>query len=190
MARKRRTVSEGYKCRTCGKEHKGMPLSFAAEFPDMYANLKREDRDARAIIGSDQCIIDHEWFFVRGCLEIPILGSDEIFLWGVWASVREEAFDEISECWELEGREKTHGPFKGRLANSLSVYPPTPNLKLRIVMQPVGTRPLFVIEEEHPLATEQRGGISRDRAMDLAALLLHQERGGFPSFPQQSTGIT
>jgi len=124
-------------------------------------------------------------------LEIPILGSDEIFLWGLWASIKEEVFDEISECWELDGREKTRGPFKGRLANTLSVYPPTLNRKLRIGMQPVGTRPLFVIEEEHVLATEQRSGISRDRAMELAALLLRQERGGFPeSFPQQSNGAT
>jgi hypothetical protein len=29
-------------------------MSFAAEFPDMYANMKREERDTRALIGSDQ----------------------------------------------------------------------------------------------------------------------------------------
>jgi hypothetical protein len=29
-------------------------MSFAGEFPDMYANMKREDRDTRALIGSDQ----------------------------------------------------------------------------------------------------------------------------------------
>jgi hypothetical protein len=185
------TLTESYKCKTCGKVHEGMPLSFAADFPDMYANLKREERDARTLIGSDQCIIDQEWFFVRRCLEIPVLGSDEVFLWGLSASVRQEVFDEVAECRQLEGREKTHGPFKGRLANSLSVYPPTLNLKLRIVMQPVGTRPLFAIEEEHILAAEQKSGISRGRAMDLAALLAHQQRGGFSEgFPQQPTGIT
>jgi hypothetical protein len=39
-------------------------------------------------------------------VEIPIVGSDQPFLWGVWASVLEEVFDEISDSWELEGREK------------------------------------------------------------------------------------
>ena len=107
--------------------------------------------------------------------------SDEIFLWGLWASVREEVFDEISACWETAGREKSHGPFKGRLGNSLSIYPPTLNLKVKIVIRPVGERPLFVVEEmDHELASQQSSGIALGRAMDIASLLLHQERGGFP----------
>lgn len=73
---------ENYKCATCGQVHNGLPLSFAAEFPDQYANMSREDRDARAVIGSDQCIIDQERFFIRGCLEIPIIGSEDVFLLG------------------------------------------------------------------------------------------------------------
>jgi hypothetical protein len=170
-------VTEALKCATCGKVHDGIPLSFAAEFPDMYANMSREDRDARCVIGSDQCIIDDELFFIRGCLELPIAGSPDLFLWGLWASVREEVFDEISESWELVGREKSRGPFKGRVANSLSVYPETSSLKIGIVVQPVGTRPLFFLEEaEHPLTIEQRSGISRGRALELASLLLHQQK--------------
>jgi hypothetical protein len=50
-------LSDGWRCATCGESHAGIPLSFAADFPDMYANMKREERDARAVIGSDQCII-------------------------------------------------------------------------------------------------------------------------------------
>jgi hypothetical protein len=96
----------------------------------MYANMKRDERDARSVRGSDQYIIDQKWFFIRGCLEIPIIGSSDIFLWGLWASIRDHVFHEISECWELAGREKSRGPFKGRLANSLSVYSETLNLKL------------------------------------------------------------
>ena len=177
-------INEGWTCATCGKSHSDVPLSFAADFPDMYANLKSEDRDLRAVIGTDQCIVDEKWFFIRGCLEIPVVGHSEPFLWGVWASVRQEAYDEISDCWTQEGREKTHGSFKGRLANSLSVYPETLNLKVEIRLEPVGTRPLFVVEEvEHPLANEQRLGITRTRAMELASFLLHQ--GGRPLFRRQ-----
>jgi hypothetical protein len=57
-------------------------MSFAADFPDMYANLKREDRDTRSLIDSDQCVIDQRWFFIRGYLQVPILGNDEPFVWG------------------------------------------------------------------------------------------------------------
>jgi hypothetical protein len=177
-------VSDSYKCVTCGKSHEGLPLSFAADSPDMYANMNRDERDARCVRGSDQYIIDQKWFFIRGCLEIPIIGSSDIFLWGLWASVHEDVFDEISECWELAGREKSRGPFKGRLANSLSVYPETLNLKLRIVIQPLGQRPLLVVEEsDHHLAIEQASGIMRNRALALAALLLHQGRGSLPEVP-------
>jgi hypothetical protein len=175
-------VAEGFKCASCGKVHQGLPRSFAADFPDMYANMKREERDARTIIGTDQCIVDRQWFFIRGCLEIPVLGSTKPFLWGLWASVVERVYDEISECWEQNGREKIRGPFKGRLANSLSIYAETLNLKVAILIQQVGTRPLFTVEElEHPLAIEQQTGISENRAQELASLLLHQERLGWPA---------
>jgi len=174
-------MAESYKCSTCGKVHEGLPLSFAADAPDMYANMNRSERDVRCVHGSDQYIIDEKWFFVRGCLEIPIIDSSEVFLWGLWASVCEDVFDEISESWELVGREKSRGPFKGRLGNSLAEYPETLNLKLRIMLRPVGERPLFLIEEAgHPLAIEQSSGVARERALAMAALLLHQERGGFP----------
>jgi hypothetical protein len=140
----------------------------------MYANMSDGDRETRTVISSDQCIIDERWFFLRGCLQIPIVGSDDVFLWGLWASVKEEIFDDISASWEEEGREARRGPFKGRLANSLSVYPETLNLKLSILVQPVGQRPLFTIEEDqHPLVIQQGDGITRRAAAELSALLLH-----------------
>lgn len=167
---------EGYTCRTCGQYHAGVPFSFAADFPDPYANLSKDEQDSRAIIGSDQCILDSQWFFLRGMIEIPIVGSDQPFLWGLWASVKEDVFDEISSSWEEQGRERKCGPYKGRLANSLTLYPQTLNLKLRIILQPVGVRPLFVLEdEEHLLAVQQKSGITREQAVELASFLLHSE---------------
>jgi hypothetical protein len=85
-------------CSTCGKSHFDVPMSFAADFPDMYAKMKREERDTRALIGSDQCVIDQRWFFIRGCLEVPILGADEPFVWGLWVSIKEDVYDEMSDC--------------------------------------------------------------------------------------------
>jgi hypothetical protein len=169
---------DGYVCGTCGQHHTDVPLSFAADFPDLYANLPKDERESRAIIASDQCVVDSQWFFVRGLAEIPILGSDQPFLWGVWASVREEVYEEISDSWQLAGREKTHGPYAGRLANSLAIYPETLNLKLKIVLQPVGTRPLFIFDDnQHLLARQQKIGISPAQAVELASFLLHSEGG-------------
>jgi hypothetical protein len=161
-------------CACCGQEHAGLPFSFAADFPDSYANLNRDDREARAVIGTDQCIIDQEQFILRGCLEIPVHDAENpIFLWGVWANVWERDFDEISDHWESPGREQKTGPYKGRLANSLSIYPETFNLSLTIQIRPVGERPLFKVDDEtHPIALEQRSGITLSRAREYACLLL------------------
>lgn len=100
--------------------------------------MKSEDRDVRGVIGTDQCIVDETWFLVRGCLEIPILGRREPFLWGLWASIRQEVFDEISDCWNQEGRQRTHGPFKGRI--HCPFIPKTLNLKVLVGVRMAGLR--------------------------------------------------
>ncbi len=136
-----------FRCSSCGQEHAGLPLSFAANYPDPYANLSAEARELHAIVSSDQCIIDQQEFYIRGCLEIPVIGTGEVFMWGLWARISEVAFDEISDHWESEGRETMIGPYKGRLANSLSIYPDTLNQLLEVRILPVGSRPLFLLEE-------------------------------------------
>jgi len=39
---------------------------------------------------------------------------------------------------------------------------------------------LIIEENDHELAVEQRSGITRERACELAALLLHQKPTGLP----------
>jgi hypothetical protein len=86
--------------------HDDLPFSFAADYPDNYANMPVEEREHRALIGTDQCMIDEKEFYIRGCLEIPIQNDDRVFLWGLWAAMGPEDFAEVSESWETQGREK------------------------------------------------------------------------------------
>lgn len=167
---------DGYFCATCKQFHSGLPISYAADFPDSYACLSDKEREERAVISSDQCIIDKEKYFLRGLIEIPIIGFNECFLWGVWVSIWKEAFDEIDEYWQTCDREKLIGPYKGRINNGLAEYSPsTFNLKCTIRVQPIGSRPLFFIDEpEHPLAIEQRDGISLERVQQIASALIHK----------------
>jgi hypothetical protein len=134
--------------------------------------MTAEERDTRAAISSDQCIIDGREFWIRGCLEIPIIDTDEIFMWGLWANLYEEDFDTIHDHWETTNRENLIGPFKARLGNKLSLYPETANLKLTVQIQPLGTRPLFFIDEDHPLKTEQTNGITLEVARRYSCLLM------------------
>jgi len=164
-----------WSCKTCGQTHDSIPLSFAADYPDNYANMSDDQRDLRAIIGSDQCVIDEEQFYIRGCLEIPLHGQEEPFLWGLWASLWKADYDHISDTWETPERENSTGPFKGRLSNNLREYPfDTYNLTLTVQIQPVGQRPLFFVDEPgHPLSIAQQNGISLEEAHELASNILH-----------------
>jgi hypothetical protein len=96
-----------------------------------------------------------------------------VFVWGLWARINEAAFDEIADHWESEGREAKIGPYKGRLANSLSIYPDTLNQRLEVRISPVGSRPLFILEEmDNLICIEQRSGLSPQKATEYACLLM------------------
>jgi hypothetical protein len=54
------------------------------------------------------------------------------------------------------------------------LYPETLNLKTNVYTQPVGVRPFIELEPtDHPLAIEQRTGISWERVQEIAELVLH-----------------
>ena len=132
---------------------------------------------SRAVLTSDQCIIDGQYHFVRGCLDIPIHGSNEIFSWGVWVSLHEKRFRRMCELWKKRGRE-TEPPYFGWLCTELPFYPKTTGLKTNVHTRPLGERPSIELEPtDHPLAVEQRTGISLDRAREMAEALLHDTSG-------------
>lgn len=164
-----------FQCSTCGEWHDEPALSFACDYPDMYANMSADEREMRAVISSDQCIIDEERFFIRGLIEIPIIETDDVFLWGVWASLTEKNFDEISALWETPGRERiVEDSFAALLANSIQgYYPKTADMKIRLRLQPLGSRPVFHVEDQtHMLGAEQAKGISRHAAAQKSSQLL------------------
>jgi hypothetical protein len=122
----------------------------------------------------EQCIIGEENFFVRGCLEVPIIGTADFFSWGVWVSLSEGDFERMSEMWQVVGRE-SEPAYHGSLATDLPFYPDTASLNVALHTRPIGQRPLVEVESaDHPLALEQRAGITTERARRLAEMLEHQ----------------
>jgi hypothetical protein len=171
-------IFDGYQCEICGLFHAGQYISVACDEPDSYAQLKDNEKKSRAHLGTDDCVIDGGEYYLRGVIELPIIGLDEVFLWGAWTRVWERDYEEFAAHFEATGREKIIGPYKGRLGNRLPGYDlDSRNLKCTIQVQPVGRRPLVVIEEpEHPLAIEQRSGISLTRARQISAIARHNAR--------------
>jgi hypothetical protein len=147
--------------------------SFGAEAPLSYYAVAESERASRCELGSDDCVIDRQWFFVRGCLEIPVHGADEPFSWGVWVSLSEKNFRTWLENFDQQHRSHL-GPFFGWLNAWLKPYPETVNLKTHVHLRDHGVRPWIELEPtDHPLAIEQRNGISIDRVAEIYAIMMH-----------------
>lgn len=83
-------------------------------------------------------------------------------------------FTRVVSLWTTPGREQEE-PYFGWLSTDLPLYhPSTLSLKARLHTQVVGQRPLIELEPtDHPLAVEQRVGITLARVQEFAETLLH-----------------
>ncbi|MEX2151544.1 MAG: DUF2199 domain-containing protein [Steroidobacteraceae bacterium] len=160
-------------CSTCGKTHEGIP-TFGAKAPLSYYALPETERDSRCTLGTDNCIIDDEHFFVRGCLEIPVHDQGDPLVWGVWVSLSKASYDAWAAVFGQPKRSHV-GPFFGWLDAWLKPYPDTMNLKCKVHLRDDGIRPLIELEPtEHPLAVEQVDGISMRRVADIHSIMVHE----------------
>jgi hypothetical protein len=57
----------------------------------VFYGIPEDEREHRCVLQSDTCVIDDKLFFVRGCIEIPVDGANEPFIWRVG----------VSQCAEL-----------------------------------------------------------------------------------------
>jgi len=155
-------------CRCCGKQYNTIPLDIAFKAPDYWFQMPEAEREQRGKLGPDACVIEED-LFVRGCLEIPIIDRDEHFVWGVWVSVSRDSFKRILELWTAEDLDDEPPKF-GWLSNSISRYPETLNLKTNLFLRNRNTRPFIELEPtDHPLAIEQREGITLARVEEIVA---------------------
>jgi hypothetical protein len=157
--------------------HEGPALCFGPWAPVLYETIPGEQRAARAELTDDVCAIDNEHFFIRGNLNLPIIGNSEHFSWLVWVSLSRQNMQRMLETWGRPGREAVP-PYFGWLSTSLPGYPDTVNLKTNVHTCPVGIRPLIELEPtDHPLAREQREGITWERVLEINSLAEHGHKG-------------
>lgn len=148
-------------------------MCFGAEFPDYYFSVPPEERAIRVEITESLCVVDEAHFFIRGRIEIPVIGSDEPFCWNVWTSLSEENFIRANERWNDERRVEEPAYF-GWLQTQLPGYADTLNIKTMVHTQEVGIIPrIELIEEDHPLTQEQQAGITRQRVKELVEISMH-----------------
>lgn len=166
-----------FQCICCGEWHEGMP-HYGAPAPAYYYDVPEDERAERTVLGSDTCVIDARWFFVRGCLEIPVLEWAEPYVWGVWASLSADSFRTFETYFEVAQRAHI-GPFFGWLSTELApLVPNTVGLKTMVHLRDHDMRPFIELEPtEHPLAIEQRRGITVARVAEIHAHFAHGDSG-------------
>jgi hypothetical protein len=163
-----------YLCRCCGKQHEGLPFSYGVDAPANWRDELADDPTSQ--LDDEQCVIGGQHFYVRARIVIPVTDADHDFDWGVWVSLSQTNFERMSDLWTVTGREQ-EPPYFGWLCTELPIYQPTTlSLKTHVHTQPVGKRPLVELEPtDHPLAIEQRTGITLARVQQIAEELLHPQ---------------
>ncbi len=158
-------------CKCCGQQQNGLPLDWIAEAPDNYFWVPEPERDERTMLSDDFCHVDGQ-HYLRGVVEIPIIGRSEVLAWGAWVSLSDASFRRVRDVWNQPGEEAA-GPFFGWFSVRLPLYPDTYNLKSNVHLRANGNAPFIKLEPtDHRLAVEQREGVTLDRVVDIAEALL------------------
>ena len=167
-----------WKCGTCEEWHYGPCLDFGYHSPLYWTSENDEANEIgffdspkeglpTMFLDEDICVMDGEHYFVRGIIQLPIIGTDQTLRWGVWGSLSRENFERVllmngdPECVELP-------PMFSWLSTQIDGYPDTLNLKMHACIQEAGTRPIFELEPNgHPLSREYHHGITPERVREI-----------------------
>jgi len=166
-----------FKCATCDEWHEGIP-SWGWNNPFHHHSVPEAQRDERCFLTTDLCVVDDSAFYVCGCLELPVVGSEEILSLRVWVSLSEENFFSFQEL--LGVSERSHnGPYFGWLSVPIPTYPETMNLKTMVHIRNSGIRPYIELEPtDHPISLEQQHGVGPERIQALYDYFQHRRVTG------------
>ena len=160
-----------YRCPDCREIHDGLPdLCFA--LPDAIFDLPASERERRALVSSDLCVLDDARFFIRCVLEVAIAEHTDVFAYGMWAEVAARDFNRYAVYYNTDA--PTHvACFTGRIANRLPLTMETLGLGCEIrLSNEEGLRPAIVVADRgHALFAEQENGICLERALALVGTM-------------------
>jgi hypothetical protein len=145
------------RCAVCGDEHEGLP-DIGLYAPDPYLAVPEDARAERTTFTPDRCTVrdeDGEHYFVRGVILIPVHGQDEPFGLGVWVS-------QSRANYERYARDEEMAPTFAHYEQDTFL------LKTHVHFHGADQRPTIELEPtDHPLAVEQRDGITLARAWEI-----------------------
>ena len=130
-------------CSECGAVHSRADVELAFKLPDAIFALSAEERDARCIVGKEECTLDGQRYFLRGLIPIPVRGRERVYCIGAWAEIDAATRTRIRELW-TDPLQSSEPPFAAILANSISLVPSTLGLPISLRLTGPTTRPEFL----------------------------------------------
>jgi hypothetical protein len=162
-----------FKCTKCDEIHSGIP-SFSFDAPQYFYGISEEEREKRVFLTSDTCVIDEEYFFAKGFLEIPVLNLGETLSFTTWVSLSESNFMIFQESLDEKDASK-YGSMFGWFSSNIDIFGECLNLKTNLVLQNNNYKPIIDIEPtEHPLSLAIQNGISKEKLIEIVEYYLHK----------------
>lgn len=175
-------INDGWKCKSCKRmRNTDAPQIFFCSNPHDFEDLDDEAKQSRAKVSADLCSIDNQRFFVRALVEIPINSEEpktgteksHLMIWGVWVQLDARDFFLLMEKWNDDSEMQ----LKGTLNNIMPEYENTLNQPVMLTTRKGGMRPLVTFDIlEHPLAQDQKNGISWVKFENLVDTLIHSSQ--------------
>lgn len=166
-----------WKCGSCDEWHTGPCLDFSYDAPihwqkeyeaaSFQSKTAQGRRYPETLLDEDHCVIEDKYFFVRGIIHLPIIGTAETLRWGVWGSLNRDNFETFLNT-ENDPKRVELPPMFSWLSTQIPEYPDTLNLKMYARIENVDWRPSFELEPtEHPLSREYHNGITPERVKEI-----------------------
>jgi hypothetical protein len=168
-----------WKCGSCDEWHTGPCLDFGYDSPCYWSNEHEKSsrfapllarwsmKHHKTFLNDDFCAINDEHFFVRGLIQIPIIGTAEKFCWGVWGSLSRENFKTLL-INDKNPKRSELPPMFSWLSSQIDEYPDTRSLKMHAHIRNPRLRPVFELElTSHPLSQEFHIGISAEKVKEI-----------------------
>jgi hypothetical protein len=157
-----------YRCPTCTDRHDGFP-ALAYAMPDVIFSLPVAERDARAVVSSDLCILDDERYFIRCVMSVPVQGCDDTIEFGPWVEVESQDFGRYAVHFNGSGHPGWVAA-EGYLANAFPANGHTTlglNCMIRVAVGKSQRPTVEVLDHTHALQAEQVNGVPLPRALEI-----------------------
>lgn len=153
-------------CDSCSEIHQGIP-GYGWSCPADYSEIPEAERADRVELTDDTCVIDQQYFYLRGTLEIPVIDASESLIFGAWVCVTKASFDQYLQVKRTD-KWQDEAPLLGLLCTSIKGYPETLDLKTEVHFRGPDIRPTIELEPtDHPLAVQQREGVFMNSLQEI-----------------------